>query len=162
MNKKVSNKIVYLNFILAFLILNLHSAYMELFDTNNTVLVINQFVRIVCNMAVPTFFFVSAMLFYRSCKRKRYKEVIIAKTRSLLIPYSGRIAAIVCWHLLRFWTRIKTSSGWQIFSRNALFASRNPSPLWILRVKPWHSPLEKKQRSMCRLWQNFAERQSRK
>ena len=32
MNKKVSNKIVYLNFILAFLILNLHSAYMELFD----------------------------------------------------------------------------------------------------------------------------------
>ena len=51
MNKKVSNKIVYLNFILAFLILNLHSAYMELFDTNNTVLVINQFVRIVCNMA---------------------------------------------------------------------------------------------------------------
>lgn len=61
MNKKVSNKIVYLNFILAFLILNLHSAYMELFDTNNTVLVINQFVRIVCNMAVPTFFFVSAI-----------------------------------------------------------------------------------------------------
>ena len=58
MNKKVSNKIVYLNFILAFLILNLHSAYMELFDANNTVLVINQFVRIVCNMAVPTFFFV--------------------------------------------------------------------------------------------------------
>lgn len=34
MNKKVSNKIVYLNFILAFLILNLHSAYMELFDQN--------------------------------------------------------------------------------------------------------------------------------
>ena len=69
--------------------------------------------------------------------------------------YSGRIAAIVCWHLLRFWTRIKTSSGWQIFSRNALFASRNPSPLWILRVKPWHSPLEKKQRSMCRLWTDY-------
>lgn len=95
MNKKVSNKIVYLNFILAFLILNLHSAYMELFDTNNTVLVINQFVRIVCNMAVPTFFFVSAMLFYRSCKRKRYKEVIIAKTRSLLIPY-------LCWNIICF------------------------------------------------------------
>lgn len=95
MNKKVSNKIVYLNFILAFLILNLHSAYMELFDANNTVLVINQFVRIVCNMAVPTFFFVSAMLFYRSCKRKRYKEVIIAKTRSLLIPY-------LCWNIICF------------------------------------------------------------
>ena len=45
--------------------------------------------------------------------------------------HSGRIAAIVCWHLLRFWTRIKTSSGWQIFSRNALFASRNPSPLFL-------------------------------
>ncbi len=29
MNKKVSNKIVYLNFILAFLILNLHSAYTQ-------------------------------------------------------------------------------------------------------------------------------------
>lgn len=84
------------------------------------------------------------------------------KKDSSVREYSGRIAAIVCWHLLRFWTRIKTSSGWQIFSRNALFASRNPSPLWILRVKPWHSPLEKKQRSMCRLWQNFAERQSRK
>ena len=38
MNKKVSNKIVYLNFILAFLILNLHSAYMELFDTQAAIL----------------------------------------------------------------------------------------------------------------------------
>lgn len=31
MNKKVSNKITYLNFVLAFMILNLHSAYMSLF-----------------------------------------------------------------------------------------------------------------------------------
>ena len=76
--------------------------------------------------------------------------------------YSGRTAAIACWHLLRFWTRIKTSSGWQIFSPSVPFASRNLSPLWILPVKPWHSPSEKKRRSMCRLWQNFVERQSRK
>lgn len=41
MNKKVSNKIVYLNFILAFLILNLHSAYMELFDAHIDVCCLN-------------------------------------------------------------------------------------------------------------------------
>ena len=133
MNKKVSNKIVYLNFILAFLILNLHSAYMELFDTNNTVLVINQFVRIVCNMAVPTFFFVSAMLFYRSCKRKRYKEVIIAKTRSLLIPY-------LCWNIICFPLKEMKNvfGGGTIASvpeiiRNILSSSYDPV-LWFIRV----------------------------
>lgn len=59
MNKKVSNKITYLNFVLAFMILNLHSAYMSLFKTTDIVLLVNQIVRVICNMAVPTFFYVS-------------------------------------------------------------------------------------------------------
>lgn len=95
MNKRVSEKIVYLNFFLSFLILNLHSAYMELFHTNDIVLQINQIVHVICNMAVPTFFFISAMLFYRSCEGKRYKNVVIAKVRSLLIPY-------LCWNVICF------------------------------------------------------------
>lgn len=48
-----------------------------------------------------------------------------------------------------------------IFTKRTI---RKPEPVTSVDtpVKPRHSPLEKKQRSMCRLWQNFAERQSRK
>ena len=84
-------------------------------------------------------------------------DYFIAKSLDLVRP-GGVVAVVTSSGTMR----IKTSSDWQIFSPSAPFASRNPSPLWIRRVKPWHSPSEKKRRSMCRLWQNFAERQSRK
>ena len=133
MNKRISDKIVYLYFSLSFLILNLHSAYMELFDVNDVVLMVNQFVRILCNMAVPTFFFISAMLFYRTCEEKQYKKVIIAKIHSLLIPY-------LCWNVICFPLKEmkKMLGGGTISSvpeiiRNILTSSYDPV-LWFVRV----------------------------
>lgn len=135
MNSKVSNKITYLNFALAFLILNLHSAYMELFDSNNIVLMINQAVKVICNMAVPTFFFLSAMLFYRSCEKKKYIDVIITKVKTLLIPY-------ICWNVICF--PLKEFKNYMEFSAlsfdspielvwNILSSSYDPV-LWFIRV----------------------------
>ena len=100
MSKQVSNKITYLNFILACLILNLHSAYMDLFDTNQMALDINQVIRIICNMSVPTFFFISSLLFYHSCDDVKYINVVKKKMFSLLIPYL--IWNIICFPLKEF------------------------------------------------------------
>lgn len=70
MNKKVSNKITYLNFVLAFMILNLHSAYMSLFKTTDIVLLVNQIVRVICNMACQLFSMFQRCCFIGHVKRK--------------------------------------------------------------------------------------------
>lgn len=95
MEQKVSNKITYLYFLMSILILNLHSVYMEQFQASELALVVNQFVKIICNMSVPTFFFISALLFYRNCEKKQYSRVILAKIKTLIIPY-------ICWNLICF------------------------------------------------------------
>ncbi len=46
-------------------------------------------------MSVPTFFFVSALLFYRNSDNKLYLEVVKGKLRTLIIPY-------LCWNIICF------------------------------------------------------------
>lgn len=135
MNKKVSNKITYLNFVLAFMILNLHSAYMSLFKTTDIVLLVNQIVRVICNMAVPTFFYVSAMLFYRSCEKKKYIDVIRKKIKTLLLLY-------ICWNIvclpLKEFKNYKSGLGFSFTSPLELlgniFSSSYDPVLWFIRV----------------------------
>lgn len=62
---------------MAVMIFGLHSVYMDLFKVNDKVLVFNQIFRIFWNMAVPTFFFVSALLFYQKPEKRKYMEVVI-------------------------------------------------------------------------------------
>lgn len=135
MSEKVSNKITYLNFALAFMILNLHSAYMSLFNATDIVVFINNVVKVMCNMAVPTFFFVSALLFYKSCEKKTYIDVIQKKIRTLLMPY-------ICWNIVCFplkeFKNYKSGLGLSFTSAfdligNILNSSYDPV-LWFVRV----------------------------
>lgn len=88
MNLKVSNKISYLYFILSLMIMILHIYDLNDFGTSNHIYIaIDKYIRIICNMAVGTFFFISAILFYRNINEKKYKDVLKKKTISLLIPY---------------------------------------------------------------------------
>lgn len=135
MNQKVSNKISYLYFGMAFLILNLHSVYMSLFQSKEITNAINQIIRIICNMSVPTFFFVSSLLFYRSCEKKCYKEVILGKVKTLLVPY-------VCWNIICFPLKelknILSGEGISVTHIGEIiykiFMSQYDPVLWFIRV----------------------------
>ena len=135
MNQKVSNKISYLYFGMAFLILNLHSVYMSLFQSKEITNAINQIIRIICNMSVPTFFFVSSLLFYRSCEKKCYKEVILEKVKTLLVPY-------VCWNIICFPLKelknILSGEGISVTHIGEIiykiFMSQYDPVLWFIRV----------------------------
>lgn len=135
MNQRISNKITHLYFVMAILILNLHSAYMYLFETSDIAMIINQVVKIICNMSVPTFFFISALLFYRNCENKQYKNVVLGKLKTLIIPY-------VCWNIICFPLKeiknvltngdVSTSSvGEAIW--NILMSEYDPV-LWFIRI----------------------------
>lgn len=56
MSKKVSNRISCLYFVLSFFILNAHCVNMDSFASGALAESVNRFVRIICNMGVPTFF----------------------------------------------------------------------------------------------------------
>lgn len=68
-------------------------------------------------------------------------------SESVVVPIAGIIITLVlCYELISMLTE-----------RNNL----HDVDTWMF-FKYFVKALEKKQRSMCRLWQNFAERQSRK
>ncbi len=73
--------------ILSIFIMGLHT-YDELdFSASNIILDINHVVVILFNMAVPTFFFISAILFYRNIEKRTYIEVIKTKLLTIFVPY---------------------------------------------------------------------------
>lgn len=135
MNQRISYKITHLYFIMAILILNLHSAYMYLFDASDLAVIINQVAKIICNMSVPTFFFISALLFYRNCENKQYKTVVLGKLKTLIIPY-------ICWNVICFPLKeiknvlttgaVTTSSVWEALC-NILMSEYDPV-LWFIRI----------------------------
>ena len=133
--KTVSNKIYYMYFILSFMILGLHSAYMELFENCKIPTVINDYFRIFWNMAVPTFFFVSALLFYRNCQNKKYFDVIKNKFKTLIIPYL--LWNIICGPLKEFKDYLSQGffNHYSIFEviENILLSKWDPV-LWFIRV----------------------------
>ena len=120
---------------MAVLILNLHSAYMYLFEASDLAVAINQVVKIICNMSVPTFFFISALLFYRNCENKKYIKVISRKIKTLVVPY-------VCWNIICFPLKeikniitvgnVSVSNAWDVIY-NILMSEYDPV-LWFVRV----------------------------
>ena len=73
-----------------------------------------------------------------------------------------RTAAIVCWHLWNIWMRKESWSVKQIFSASVPSAGQNQWPVWIPPVKPLPYPSGNVQKWICRLWQNYREKQRNK
>lgn len=86
-----SNKISNINIILTFLIVLLHSnclSYANNTSLNFTIFEkIQAFIQTICVIAVPTFFAMSAYLFFKNYDWKNYKFKIKKRIKSLLIPY---------------------------------------------------------------------------
>ena len=88
MPPSVSRKLSYLQFVCALMIIGLHTAFARYFEPNAPWTVdLNTAVRNVYDAAISTFFFLSAMLFFRSDRPRTYAGVLKDKARTLLIPY---------------------------------------------------------------------------
>lgn len=84
------NKITATNFILAILVMFLHSQNVEQYETVEQTFVpgFEYFVsRTLGNLAVPCFFLISAYLFFRNYRRDKIVEKYKSRIRSVLIPY---------------------------------------------------------------------------
>ena len=135
MNTKTSNKITYLYFLMSVMILGLHSIDMDMMDANRFALAFNHAIRILYNMGVSTFFFVSALLFFRSINNKRYLDVIKNKIVTLVIPYL--CWNVICWPLKELKNVLTTGSisGISIYESLYKIVSSQWNPvLWFVRV----------------------------
>ena len=88
--KYFSKKIVLLNWILTMLIVLLHGNPVIRFglDMNTDSTIFIKLLFSACQVAVPLFFLISAILFYRTCtKFDDLKSKLRRRIKSLLIPY---------------------------------------------------------------------------
>lgn len=92
------NKVTVTNFILAILVMLLHSQNIEQYATVNQTMIpgLEYFIsRTLGNLAVPCFFLISAYLFYRNYGQNKIIEKYKSRIRSVLIPY-------LLWNLLYY------------------------------------------------------------
>lgn len=86
--KYISNKITFLNVILTFLIVILHAKTPErwglVLDMNYMFI---YWVNVLTQIAVPTFFYISGLLFYRKCNFECLERKLQSRVDSLLWPY---------------------------------------------------------------------------
>ena len=89
MTSKTSNKITNLNFLLTIFIVLLHSNCLEYIENINNIyiLIANHFINCIVTVAVPTFFALSTILFYKDFSLSNFKKKIIKRCKTLLIPY---------------------------------------------------------------------------
>lgn len=88
MNKNVSRKITHINFILVLLIVTLHSNCLRFVSGDNLVIeTIYKIISVVCDASVPSFFILSAYLFYRNFDLSKTKQKYKSRLISLVVPY---------------------------------------------------------------------------
>lgn len=125
---KTSHKLTYLYLFMSLAIFSLHGVVIDRYESSLILETFNKIFRIICNSAVPTFFFLSATLFYRSPK-ENYCKLIKKKFQTLVIPY-------FCWSIILFVFRntLKKRLLQPLDTvKNIVLAESNPV-LWFVRI----------------------------
>ena len=91
MNSEISKKIANTNIILTLLVVLLHSECLSYFNNTSSyygvVSTILKFVLSICDVAVPTFFSISAYLFFINYDSSKYISKLKSRIKSLVVPY---------------------------------------------------------------------------
>lgn len=88
MSEAVSRKLTYLQFVCALCIIGLHTVFARHFGASALWAAdVNRAFRTLFDAATSTFFFLSALLFYRSIDGKRYWQVLLSRLWSLVVPF---------------------------------------------------------------------------
>lgn len=96
MELQYRNKITYLSFVLAVMIVIRHSSSIGIYDNlSATHYWIEKFISDITDMVVPIFFAVSGFLFYQNFDFSKLRKKLTSRVSSLLIPF-------VIWNLIGF------------------------------------------------------------
>ena len=91
MNKETSNKIYYVTFFMAILVIALHSSFASYLDKDAAGYIfsftIQKSIFTFADAAVPTFFTISGYLLFNNYILKDYPKMLLKKLFSLVIPY---------------------------------------------------------------------------
>lgn len=87
MRKEDSHRLTYIYFIMSVMIVALHVVDAQFYQPNRIASIVYSFSRVVCNMAVPAFFFLSAFLLFRTITTKTYLTLLKRKVKTLVVPY---------------------------------------------------------------------------
>lgn len=143
--KRVSNKISNMNFILAFLIVLLHSSCINYLKAENSFYLINYVFQkstlIITDAAVPLFFIMSGFLLFSGYQITNYSSLVRKKIKTILFPYL--IWATIGWTFYACLTHIPALSKLvhaesvsfkpRNIIQSILLATYNP-PIWFLRT----------------------------
>ena len=136
MPEKASIKLSYLQFLCSLAIIGLHTVFAKHFSNPAIwALQLNNGFRTLFDAATSTFFFLSALLFYRKADAKAYAHTLRARIGTLVIPYLFWSAAVLAHNLLRAYLTngfFPELSVWDIL-RLWLWEPAN-SVLWFVQV----------------------------
>ena len=120
---------------MTFLVVGIHASYkiQPIEDYNSIDAILNRYVNVLCDMAVPTFFSISAYLFFLKFKIYDYVKKLRGRVKSLLIPYiifSILGLLLINGKLLSKGEPMRVHDIWSILT-SLLWADFNP-PIWYL------------------------------
>ncbi len=134
------NKVSYLSFLLAILVVIRHAINIETYGLESGVLYwIQMFFREISDIAVPTFFIMSGYLFFQNYDPKKLKEKWKSRIFSVLIPYCvWNILAYLYYEVIYMIPLVKASMtqtiepfNFEWLIKNMLFGYHNIT--WFLR-----------------------------
>ncbi len=102
MQPSTSQKISYLQFLCALMIIGLHTVFASYFLVEDAWLLrLHTWVRDLFDGAISTFFFLSAVLLMQSAKRASWGQIMLRKARSILLPYVLWVAVYMLARIVR-------------------------------------------------------------
>ncbi|MBE5802208.1 MAG: acyltransferase [Clostridiales bacterium] len=155
MLQSTSRKISYLQFACALLVIALHTVFSSYFVISAPWLArFHQWMRDIADAAIPTFFFLSAVLLMHSVRERSWKQIMLRKLQTLAVPYvlwtvvyllvrfvrtSLTDGRVVIPSLAQLWTWIQTGPEFYIFwflRTLFLLTMLYPVLMWCVR-KRW-------------------------
>ena len=138
MNKVLSNKIYYTTFILAILVIALHSSYLEFLNPNlsgyDFSFISQRIILVIGEAAVPSFFVISGYLLFRNFELKKYPRMLLSKVFSLVIPYF--IWSVIAFLFMRLLWPVFTGEAVELTFKSVLvdiLLANNYPHLWFIR-----------------------------
>lgn len=128
-------KIININCLMTFLVVGIHASYRisPIAEYDSIENILPRYVNVLCDMAVPTFFSISAYLFFLRFQMSNYIKKLRGRIKSLLIPYfifSALGFILINGKLLLKGESLKIHNAMDVLS-SLLWADFNP-PIWYL------------------------------
>lgn len=141
MIRQYLHKIDSIKSILIILIVCLHSSLYTFVEPNSISSEVYRFLNVIFDCAVPTFMFLSCYLFFRNFSLRKYKEKVLSRVRSLVIPYfAWNTILYLCYLIFSLMPATKGYINAHSFSVafesfvSGVFLGQACPQLWFLRV----------------------------